>query len=206
MKHILVFDNPNFEKVHLHDTVPFASKYIVVPDEGDPEFKKHRYGKLGKFNKEKMFEAIDEQFFCPSSNEDDDLRKNIEDAINCASAENKSDTPDFILAEYLMDCLKAYDSAVEKREKWYGRNISSTGYAVDGPIVDEPIVADTPSKEAIQAHINGKNIGLIWAPIDADAEYIENEVMKNEDFNRHFLGKEVKKVIVVPNKLINFIV
>ncbi len=50
----------------------------------------------------------------------DNLRKNIESAINAASAENGSDTPDFILAEYLTDCLTAYDKAVVAREKWYG--------------------------------------------------------------------------------------
>jgi hypothetical protein len=51
----------------------------------------------------------------------DKLRKNIEIAINSASAENGSDTPDFILAEYLTDCLAAYDKAVVARGKWHGR-------------------------------------------------------------------------------------
>jgi len=51
----------------------------------------------------------------------DNLRKNIESAINSASAENGSDTPDFILAEYLTDCLSIYEKAVGAREKWYGR-------------------------------------------------------------------------------------
>ena len=50
-----------------------------------------------------------------------DLRKDIEKAINCHSAENGSDTPDFILAQYLTQCLKAFDSAVIAREAWYGR-------------------------------------------------------------------------------------
>ena len=49
------------------------------------------------------------------------LRKEIETAINRNSAENGSDTPDFILAEYLTDCLAAYDKAVATREDWYGR-------------------------------------------------------------------------------------
>lgn len=57
------------------------------------------------------------------------LRKEIEHAINCNSAENGSNTPDFILAEYLTDCLTAYDKAVTAREKWYGR---------------EPVAVDTP--------------------------------------------------------------
>ena len=50
-----------------------------------------------------------------------DLRKKIESAINSASAENGSDAPDFILAEYLTDCLAAFNKAAMAREKWYGR-------------------------------------------------------------------------------------
>lgn len=43
------------------------------------------------------------------------LQEDIEVAINRACAENESDTPDYILAEYLMDCLYAYNKAVNKR-------------------------------------------------------------------------------------------
>ena len=50
------------------------------------------------------------------------LRKEIEQAINKYSLENGSDTPDFILAGYLTDCLRIFDKAVNKREEWYGRN------------------------------------------------------------------------------------
>lgn len=50
------------------------------------------------------------------------LRKQIESAINANSAENGSNTPDFILAEYLTDCLAAYDKAVLKRSEWYQRH------------------------------------------------------------------------------------
>ncbi len=49
------------------------------------------------------------------------LKKEIEITINRNSAENGSDTPDFILAEYLIGCLKNFDAAVKWREKWYGR-------------------------------------------------------------------------------------
>lgn len=52
------------------------------------------------------------------------LRKDIEQAINKHSIENGSDTPDFILSEYLTDCLQAFDKATVKREKWYGRKES----------------------------------------------------------------------------------
>jgi len=50
------------------------------------------------------------------------FRKRLEMLINEFSKENGSDTPDFILAEYMQDCLVAFDKAVISREKWYGRN------------------------------------------------------------------------------------
>jgi len=50
-----------------------------------------------------------------------ELRPQIAELLNRFSAENGSDTPDFILAQYLTDCLKAFDHAVNAREIWYGR-------------------------------------------------------------------------------------
>ena len=52
------------------------------------------------------------------------LRKDIEQSINKHSIENESNTPDFILAEYLTDCLRAFDKATVRREEWYGRKES----------------------------------------------------------------------------------
>jgi hypothetical protein len=48
------------------------------------------------------------------------LREEIERAINRRSGENGSNTPDFILADYLVSCLAAFDRAVQARERWYG--------------------------------------------------------------------------------------
>ena len=50
------------------------------------------------------------------------LRADIAGAINNASAENASNTPDGILADYLLGCLTAFDTAVQQRETWYGRD------------------------------------------------------------------------------------
>jgi predicted RNA-binding Zn-ribbon protein involved in translation (DUF1610 family) len=49
------------------------------------------------------------------------LRREIQDALNRYSAENGCNTPDFILAEFLTGCLAVFDSAVNQRERWYGR-------------------------------------------------------------------------------------
>jgi hypothetical protein len=49
------------------------------------------------------------------------LHARIASAINCASAENGSNTPDYLLAHFLVGCLEAFDLAVQRRERWYGR-------------------------------------------------------------------------------------
>ena len=61
------------------------------------------------------------------------LREDIEHAINCNSGENASNTPDFILAQYLMACLAAWDTAVQQRETWYGRDARPSGPAPEAP-------------------------------------------------------------------------
>jgi len=41
--------------------------------------------------------------------------------INHYSIENASNTPDFILAQFISGCLESFNGAVQQREKWYGR-------------------------------------------------------------------------------------
>jgi len=47
-----------------------------------------------------------------------EFRKELESLINRHSMENGSNTPDFILAEYLSDCLTAFDKANSNRARW----------------------------------------------------------------------------------------
>lgn len=46
--------------------------------------------------------------------------KELERLINKYSIENESNTPDYILAQYLRGCLDAYSSAITQRDRWYG--------------------------------------------------------------------------------------
>jgi hypothetical protein len=39
--------------------------------------------------------------------------------INKHSLERQSNTPDFILAEYMMDCLQNFNRAISARYQWY---------------------------------------------------------------------------------------
>ena len=47
------------------------------------------------------------------------FRPELEYLINKYNKENGSDTPDFILADYMADCLDAFDKAVVRRTDWY---------------------------------------------------------------------------------------
>jgi hypothetical protein len=47
------------------------------------------------------------------------LQVDICDLLNSYSRENRSDTPDFILAQYLMDALEAFERATHRRTIWY---------------------------------------------------------------------------------------
>lgn len=48
------------------------------------------------------------------------FRKELEGIINENSMENGSNTPDFMLAEFLVGQLELFDQMVLKREAWYG--------------------------------------------------------------------------------------
>ena len=51
----------------------------------------------------------------------EEFRIELEKLINKYSMENGSNTPDFILAEYLTSCLKAYNQALHTRDHWYDK-------------------------------------------------------------------------------------
>lgn len=48
-----------------------------------------------------------------------DFRKDLEKLINCHSKEYGSNTPDFLLADFLMGCLHVFDNTVKERSRWY---------------------------------------------------------------------------------------
>jgi len=46
--------------------------------------------------------------------------RELRELLNRNSEENESNTPDSILASYLVRCLDAYNVATRAREEWYG--------------------------------------------------------------------------------------
>jgi hypothetical protein len=55
------------------------------------------------------------------------LQKDLAEVLNYYSAENGSDTPDFILAKFLVQCLAAFNETSRARETWYGKALRIGG-------------------------------------------------------------------------------
>jgi hypothetical protein len=51
---------------------------------------------------------------------EDKIKSELAAVINRNSVENKSNTPDWIIADYLFECLCAFNSATRARDNWYG--------------------------------------------------------------------------------------
>lgn len=51
-----------------------------------------------------------------------DFEQRLRDLLNSHSMECASNTPDYILAMYLSSCLAAFNTAVQQRETWHGRD------------------------------------------------------------------------------------
>ena len=55
-----------------------------------------------------------------------ELFKKMQEILNQTCSENDSNTPDFILAKYLITCLEAFNEAVVRRDDWYNVNLEPT--------------------------------------------------------------------------------
>ena len=65
--------------------------------------------------------------------------------INKHSIENGSNTPDFILAEYLKQCLEAFDMCVRRRDE----NIVYRQTALDSAIKNNPVMSKSVEKRVL---------------------------------------------------------
>ena len=58
----------------------------------------------------------------------------------------------------------------------------------------------------LPVQVNGKLRGKVTVPADADQAAIEAVAKADENVAEHLAGKTVRKVIVVPKKLVNLVV
>lgn len=66
-----------------------------------------------------------------------ELLNGLARAINATSTENASNTPDFILANFVAACLDAFAEASLAREAWYGKSLSISGESQSVPAAPE---------------------------------------------------------------------
>ena len=61
----------------------------------------------------------------------------LKNLINYYNKEKGSNTPDFLLAQYLSSCLRTFDRAVTNREDWYGRSAGQATVATKESMVGD---------------------------------------------------------------------
>lgn len=72
------------------------------------------------------------------------------------------------------------------------------------PVHDEQVLAE--ATVTIVAQVNGKLRNRLELPVDATDEEVKEAALADERIQRFVAGKPVRKVIVVPNRLINIVV
>lgn len=54
---------------------------------------------------------------------DENLKQQFRTIMNIYGIDNECNTPDYILAEYLIDCLKSYKKIHNANRTWHGLSI-----------------------------------------------------------------------------------
>ncbi len=89
-------------------------------------------------------------------------------------------------------------------ELWHNTGNSESVHTQTWPSVDASALITDEITLVIQ--VMGKTRGTIQVPSGADKAALEKFARESELAKRHLEGKEIKKVIVVPGKLVNFVV
>lgn len=89
-------------------------------------------------------------------------------------------------------------------ELWEKTGNSYSIFNAAFPICDEKALQKDTINMALQ--VNGKVRISFDIPADASKEAIEKLVKETPELNRYFEGKEIKKLIVIPGKIVNVVV
>jgi len=83
--------------------------------------------------------------------------------------------------------------------------IGGQGLAATAPWPDWDEAAAKDDLLTIAVQVMGKLRGTIDMPVGAGREAMEQAALENENVKRHLEGKTVRKIIVVPDKLVNIV-
>lgn len=90
----------------------------------------------------------------------------VQTAINCCSMEGASNTPDFILSEFLASCLRAYDVALQRRNKWTGHRIIQMEHQIAALCTQVDASNKRGAELAAQLEAEGEHTAAANANID----------------------------------------
>lgn len=126
MKPVKEIEFGNFPLLETTAEILSAREDDLTPEEADAAYDAAPADEISDDEIQSLVEFVtaseeNEQELQTSDTDKTDFREGLEKLINMNSLENGSGTPDFILAEYLTDCLSCFDKAVRQREAWYGR-------------------------------------------------------------------------------------
>ncbi|HSR54617.1 MAG TPA: leucine--tRNA ligase, partial [Alphaproteobacteria bacterium] len=88
-------------------------------------------------------------------------------------------------------------------ELWQALGFETPLAAMEWPVADSALTADDSVTVAVQ--VNGKLRGTLDLPADADQAAAEDAALALSNVQAALDGKEVRKVIVVPNRVINVV-
>lgn len=100
------------------------------------------------------------------------LRQDLTTLLNRHSAESISHTPDFILAEYLIDCLAAYDRATAARTRFH-HGVNETMEMV----FNEPQLSATPTTTTPDLPPIGATLRFTQDGFNCASEVVGTEVV-----------------------------
>ena len=89
-------------------------------------------------------------------------------------------------------------------ELWTKLGLEGSVHYADWPVYDPTLEQDEGVEMAVQ--VNGKLRGMIHMPTNAREPSVRAAAEALDSVNRHLEGKQVVKVILVPNRTINYVV
>lgn len=89
-------------------------------------------------------------------------------------------------------------------ELWEKMGYDSCLAQMSWPVPDQKAMHQ--DEVLIVVQVNGKLRGKLSVPSSADQEEIKHLALQNKNVQKHIQGKEIKKVVVIPGKLINVVV
>ncbi|MEW6685852.1 MAG: leucine--tRNA ligase [Candidatus Edwardsbacteria bacterium] len=89
-------------------------------------------------------------------------------------------------------------------ELWQKMEFGESIFKSSWPVCDESVLKEEEITYIVE--VNGKVRGRVSVPAETGEEEVKKKTMENEKVKGYLAGKEIKKAIFVPKKLVNFVV